>query len=208
MAQSARSASVYFGKNVNRTRRRGMIRGAVRVIVLLVIVGIVLTPFYISLLYSIKSHSDISLNRLAWPEEPTLDNYSRVIQENKYVAIGFKNSILTTIPTTLILLFTTSMASYVLARYNSRFYKVMYSLFISGVLVPFQCIMLPLYVNIYNMGLASTNLGFILPGRGFRCPSACCRSRDLSRASHVTWSRQPILMAAGASAPSGRLSSR
>ena len=45
MAQSARSASVYFGKNVNRTRRRGMIRGAVRVIVLLVIVGIVLTPF-------------------------------------------------------------------------------------------------------------------------------------------------------------------
>ena len=32
-----------------------MIRGAVRVIVLLVIVGIVLTPFYISLLYSIKA---------------------------------------------------------------------------------------------------------------------------------------------------------
>ena len=168
MAQSARSASVYFGKNVNRTRRRGMIRGAVRVIVLLVIVGIVLTPVYISLLYSIKSHSDISLNRLAWPEEPTLDNYSRVIQENKYVAIGFKNSILTTIPTTLILLFTTSMASYVLARYNSRFYKVMYSLFISGVLVPFQCIMLPLYVNIYNMGLDSTNLGFILARSGFQ----------------------------------------
>ena len=167
-SQSARSASVYFGKNVNRTRRRGMIRGAVRVIVLLVIVGIVLTPFYISLLYSIKSHSDISLNRLAWPEEPTLDNYSRVIQENKYVAIGFKNSILTTIPTTLILLFTTSMASYVLARYNSRFYKVMYSLFISGVLVPFQCIMLPLYVNIYNMGLDSTNLGFILARSGFQ----------------------------------------
>ena len=168
MAQSARSASVYFGKNVNRTRRRGMIRGAVRVIVLLVIVGIVLTPFYISLLYSIKSHSDISLNRLAWPEEPTLDNYSRVIQENKYVAIGFKNSVLTTIPTTLILLLTTSMASYVLARYNSKFYKVMYSLFISGVLVPFQCIMLPLYVNIYNMGLASTNLGFIIARSGFQ----------------------------------------
>ena len=35
MAQSARSASVYFGKNVNRTRRRGMIRGAVRVLSLI-----------------------------------------------------------------------------------------------------------------------------------------------------------------------------
>lgn len=168
MAQTARSASVYFGKQASHPPRCGILRKALRVIVLLIIVGIVLTPFYISLLYSIKSHSDISLNRLAWPQEPTLNNYVRVIQENKYVAIGFKNSVLTTIPTTLILLLTTSMASYVLARYNSKFYKVMYSLFISGVLVPFQCIMLPLYVNIYNMGLASTNLGFIIARSGFQ----------------------------------------
>jgi len=84
------------------------------------------------------------------------------------VAIGFKNSIITTIPTVLILLFSTSMASYVLARNNSGFYKAMYSLFISGILVPFQCIMLSLYLNIYNMGLASTNLGFILARSGFQ----------------------------------------
>lgn len=147
-------------------RRRWL--NVVRVIVLLFIVAIVLTPFYVSFLYSIKSHSDISLNRLAWPKEPTLNNYVRVVKENKYVAIGFKNSILTTIPTTVILLFTTSMASYVLARYNSPFYKIMYTLFISGILVPFQCIMLPLYMNIYNMGLASTNLGFILARSGFQ----------------------------------------
>jgi len=140
----------------------------VRVVVLLFIVAIVLVPFYISFLYSIKSHSDISLNRLAWPKHPTLENYSRVIKENKYVAIGFKNSILTTIPTTLILLFTTSMASYVLARNNTPFYKMMYTLFISGILVPFQCIMLPLYMNIYNLGLVSTNLGFILARSGFQ----------------------------------------
>lgn len=147
-------------------RRRWL--NVVRVIVLLFIVAIVLTPFYVSFLYSIKSHSDISLNRLAWPKEPTLNNYVRVVKENKYVAIGFKNSILTTIPTTVILLFTTSMASYVLARYNSPFYKIMYTLFISGILVPFQCIMLPLYMNIYNMGLSSTNLGFILARSGFQ----------------------------------------
>ncbi|MGI6738142.1 MAG: carbohydrate ABC transporter permease [Christensenellales bacterium] len=139
-----------------------------RVIVLLFIITIVLVPFYISFLYSIKSHSDISLNRLAWPKHPTLENYARVIKENKYVAIGFKNSILTTIPTTLILLFTTSMASYVLARNNTPFYKMMYTIFISGILVPFQCIMLPLYMNIYNLGLVSTNLGFILARSGFQ----------------------------------------
>ena len=139
-----------------------------RVICLVIIVLIVLIPFYISFLYSFKTHSDISLNRLALPRHPTLENYIRVIRENKYVAIGFKNSLLTTLPTVAILLLCTSMASYILARYNSPFYKVMYSIFISGVLVPFQCIMLPLYMNIYNIGLVSTNLGFILTRSGLQ----------------------------------------
>ena len=156
------------GRQLSPAARRRRRLNVLRVLVLLMIIVIVLIPFYISLLYSLKSHSDISLNRLAWPKQPTLENYFRVIHENKYVAIGFKNSILTTIPTTLILLLTTSMASYVLARNNSLFYKAMYTLFISGILVPFQCIMLPLYMNIYNLGLASTNLGFILARSGFQ----------------------------------------
>ena len=157
-----------FGKQAGRSRTRIFWGNTLRVLFILDVVVVVLIPFYISFLYSIKTHSDISLNRLAWPQHPTLENYARVIRENKYVAIGFKNSILTTVPCTLILLFTTSMASYVLARNHSKFYKVLYSLFISGILVPFQCIMLPLYMNIYNLGLVSTNLGFILARTGFQ----------------------------------------
>ena len=170
MAQNTmkKSAIVTFGKYAGRNRNRALINSIVRILFILMIVVIVLTPFYISLLYSIKSHSDISLNRLAWPSAPTLDNYRRVIQENKYVAIGFKNSIITTIPTVLILLFSTSMAAFVLARNNGLFYKIMYGVFISGILIPFQCIMLPIYINIYNAGLASTNLGFIIARSGFQ----------------------------------------
>ena len=155
-------------RSASASARKAKAFNILRIVMLLIIVAIVLIPFYISFLYSIKSHSDISLNRLAWPAQPTLDNYRRVIRENKYVAIGFKNSLLTTIPTVLILLFSTSMASYVLARNHSPFYKVMYSIFISGVLVPFQCIMLPLYMNIYNLGLVSTNIGFIIARSGLQ----------------------------------------
>ncbi len=170
MAQQATCPTTIqtFGKTAGRSRVRGVAATAFRVLVVLAVVLMVLTPFYISLLYSIKSHSDISLNRLAWPAAPSLDNYLRVIRENKYVGIGFQNSVITTIPTVLILLFSTSMAAFVLARNNTRFYKIMYALFISGILVPFQCIMLPLYVNIHNAGLASTNLGFIIARSGFQ----------------------------------------
>lgn len=157
-----------FGRQAGRNRMRVFAATAFRILFVMGVAAMVLVPFYISFLYSIKSHSDISLNRLAWPSAPSLDNYLRVIRENKYVAIGFKNSLITTVPTVLILLFSTSMASFVLARYNSRLYKVFYGLFISGILVPFQCIMLPLYMNIYNAGLASTNLGFIIARSGFQ----------------------------------------
>jgi raffinose/stachyose/melibiose transport system permease protein len=60
------------------------------------------------------------------------------------------------------------MAAYVLARYNTKFYKFIYVLLISGILIPFQCIMLPLYLNIYNLGLTSSNLGFILVRTGMQ----------------------------------------
>lgn len=161
-------ATANFGKHAGRSRGKVMASTLARVLIILIIVVIVLVPFYISFLYSIKTHSDISLNRLAWPQNPTLDNYYRVITENKYVGIGFKNSLITTIPTTIILLFTTSMASFILARNKGKFYTVLYSLFISGILVPFQCIMLPLYMNIYHLGLVSTNTGFIIARTGFQ----------------------------------------
>lgn len=148
------------------TRKKWM--NVLRIFVVIIITGIMLVPFYITLIYSIKTHSDISLNRLAWPQNPTLNNYVRVIKENKYVGIGFKNSLITTIPTVVILLFSTSMASYILARNKGTFYNIVYSLFVSGILVPFQCIMLPLFTNTYNLGLVSTNLGFILARSGFQ----------------------------------------
>ena len=164
IVKSTLGVKSYTGHNAHHTS----VGGITRILLVLFIVAIALTPFYISVLYSLKDHADISLNRLAWPTNPSLDNYRRVIQENKYFAIGFRNSVFTTIPTVIILLLSTSMAAFVLARNNGFFYKFMYTLFISGILVPFQCIMLSLYVNIYNLGLASTNLGFILARSGFQ----------------------------------------
>jgi raffinose/stachyose/melibiose transport system permease protein len=133
-------------------------------IVILIYVG----PFYISFLYSFKSHTDITHNRLAWPEHPTFQNYIDVITKNDQFFIGYKNSIINTVPTVFILMLITSMAAYVLARYNTKFYKAVYTFLISGILVPFQCIMLPLYLNMYKMGLVNSNLGFIIVRTGIQ----------------------------------------
>lgn len=139
-----------------------------KLFIIFLLMVLIISPFYISFLYSIKEPTEITIDRLAWPQNPTLQNYINVILNNEQFSTGYLNSILTTIPTVIILMITTSMAAYVLARNNSRFYKWVYILFISGILIPFQCLMLPLYLNLHSMHLTSNPLGFIIARSGLQ----------------------------------------
>lgn len=132
------------------------------------LVVVTLVPFYISFIYSIKYKNETTINHLAWPKHPTIDNYIRVITENEQFLIGLKNSILTTIPTILILLVVCSMAAWILGRNRSKFYQIMYTVFTMGTLIPFQCLMFPLYLNMYNANLVSTNTGFVIARSGLQ----------------------------------------
>lgn len=156
------------GRTLNSMRNCQLAGQITKKLVCIALVVITLIPFYISLIYSIKYKNEITINHLAWPQNPTLDNYIRVVTENNQFIIGLKNSVLTTIPTIFILMIVCSMASWVLARYNSRFYVFMYTLLTLGTLIPFQCIMLPLYLNMHSAGLVSTNIGFIIARSGLQ----------------------------------------
>ena len=153
---------------LQRQHRRERLADATKKLVCIALVCITLIPFYISVIYSIKYKSEITINHLAWPKNPTLDNYIRVITENEQFLVGLKNSVLTTIPTIFLLMIVCSMAAWVLARNNTRFYSLMYTVMTMGTLIPFQCIMLPLYLNMYKAGLVSTNLGFIIARSGLQ----------------------------------------
>ena len=149
-------------------KRKKLIGKIIQNLVRIILVVITLIPFYVSVIYSIKYKNEITINHLAWPKNPTLENYVRVITENEQFLVGLKNSILTTVPTILILMVVCSMVAWVLARNNSRFYQIMYTVFTLGTLIPFQCIMLPLYLNLYNANLISTNIGFVIARSGLQ----------------------------------------
>lgn len=157
-----------IAKPFTTMKTRHLIQSISQCIARVVVVFITLIPFYISVIYSIKFKNEITTNHLAWPKNPTIENYIRVITENEQFLVGLKNSILTTIPTVLILMVTCSMVAWILARNNSRFYQIMYTVFTLGTLIPFQCIMLPLYLNLYNVGLISTNIGFVIARSGLQ----------------------------------------
>lgn len=141
---------------------------ALRVLFILLAMVLVLMPFYVVVLYAFKPVTEIKAMRLAFSTHPTLNNFYSVIFENPQFISGFKNSLLDTIPTVLILMGFTSMAAWVLARFNTRFYKIMYAVLTLGLLIPFQCYVLPLYVTFFRLGLVSSNIGFIIARSGLQ----------------------------------------
>lgn len=155
--------------NTAKKTKKHILSAVQKVFVGLVMV-IVISPFYISVVYALKNKNDLSVNRLAWPSHPTLSNFQRVITENEYFLSGYKNSILTTVPVVLLLMVITSMAAYVLARYTAKVYRGVYLIFISGMLIPIQCIMLPFYINFFTLNLTNSNIGFVIARTGLQIP--------------------------------------
>ena len=154
----------------NSTMHKAKVRNEIlRKIFVFIVLIVVLLPFYVAILYAFKPATEITANRLAFSQNPTLENFRRVIFENELFRIGFTNSLINTVPAILILMAITSMAAWVLARFEHlTSYKILYAILTLGLLVPFQCFVLPLYLNWYNAGLTSTNIGFILARTGLQ----------------------------------------
>lgn len=131
-------------------------------VVAILLMVLVLVPFYVAFIYAFKPKWEVGVNRLALPQHWTLENFWMVMSQNNVFFTGYKNSLLSCIPTVLILMVITSMAAYVLARNKGKFYTAMYTIFTIGILIPFQCIMLTVYLDFFHWGLTSSNLGYII----------------------------------------------
>lgn len=148
--------------------RKKVFRSVLRVVLVLILLVVVLSPFYIALLYAFRPVNEITANRLVFTSNPTLENFRQVLFENELFPIGMKNSIINTVPCVLLLMMCTSMAAWVLARNETKVYNMIYAILSLGLLAPFQCFMLPLYLNWKSWGLTDTNIGFILARAGLQ----------------------------------------
>ena len=98
---------------------------------------------------------------LLYPKDATLDNYARVIG-NRYIWVGYKNTILRTVVGTVLQLFFTSMGAYVLSKKffpHRTFWTVfiVFTMFFSGGLIPS-------YLLVKELGMIDSYASMILPG--------------------------------------------
>ncbi len=96
------------------------------------------------------------------PQQPTFNNFVEVWRANPFGTYFF-NSILIAVITVVVNLLFCSLAAYPLARLVFRGREVIFSLIVSTILIPFQIIMIPLYILTVQLGLRNTYLGIIFP---------------------------------------------
>lgn len=147
-----------------------MMKKSSRILILLIGVALALVflfPVYILVMNSFKSLTDIYRDILAFPvgDMVTFANYLDAFTRLDYVRSFFNSLLITGSGTVCILLFS-SMAAWVLARNKSRTSQIIFMVFSVSMLVPFQCVMLPLIaemgsINMLNRaGLVFMNVGF------------------------------------------------
>lgn len=131
--------------------RKNMVKKTVLVIVGIALGLLFLFPIFILLLNSFKNQRGIFLNVLGLPDAKTFTpaNYPQAFEALDYLH-SFMNSLLITVISTVLILLVSAMAAWVLVRYKTKMSSAIFILFAAAMLVPFQCVMLPL------MNLSST----------------------------------------------------
>jgi putative chitobiose transport system permease protein len=97
------------------------------------------------------------------PQSPTFSNFVKVWQTNPFGRYFFNSTLVASITVSLNLLFC-SLAAYPLARLTFKGREVIFSLIVSTILIPFQIVMIPLYILIVQLGLKNSYLGIVFPG--------------------------------------------
>lgn len=97
-----------------------------------------------------------------FPQEWTLHQYAYVWKSIPIVSM-LKNTLVFAGGVTLLSLLFDSMAGYAFARMHFKGAKLLFSIILLTMMVPFQIIMTPLYIEVYKLNLLDSYAGLILP---------------------------------------------
>lgn len=96
---------------------------------------IMMIPFALVVLTSLKDSGSAGLFKLTLPEVFHFENY-KVVWEEGAILQGFKNSVIIAVPTCVLTLCCSSLMSFYLARVKTKFSKFMYIFITMGMAAP------------------------------------------------------------------------
>ena len=124
---------------------------------------LILVPVVWLLISSFKADTEIiSYPPTFFPRELTLKNYEKCSQRIDIFQYT-KNSIIFAFGTIIPSLFVNTLAGYAFARFEFKGKNVIFIIFLATMMIPFQVIMIPQFIQIHMMGMYDNYWGLIIP---------------------------------------------
>ncbi len=128
-----------------------------------------LVPIFWVVANSLKTTREIALNPLGPPTTFRWENYTEAWTVGRFGRY-FANSIIVTIPIVIGSVSLSCLAGYGLARFKVRGSNLIFYIFLLGLMVPFQSIMIPLFYILRDLRLLGTYWAMILPSVAVALP--------------------------------------
>ena len=152
--------AVLAAKEATKRRQR---RSRIVVYIFLAIFTLVyMSPFFSAIITSVRTMDDISLNGFwSWPRQISFQNYADAWTQGR-VSRYLTNSFIITIPALIGTIFLSSLSAFALARYRFKANKFIYFMYVAGTMLPFQILLLPVFILTNKLGLYNTYASVII----------------------------------------------
>jgi len=142
------------------TSRRSASERILAPAIIIVVIGFTLTPFVSMLLTALQPRDTIPTG-LSWPTDPqwhnfvdawTAANMTALLQSSAIIVLGV-------VPASLVC---ATMAGYALGQLRIPAARPLFLLFVAGLTIPFEALVVPLYYEMRDLGLLNTRAAVIL----------------------------------------------
>lgn len=130
---------------------------------------IVIFPMIWLIYTSFKTDQEIFFSPWSLPATPQWNNFERAWNE-VHVGQYFLNSMIVVIPSLILTLSLSSMAAYILGRFEFRGNRIVFYFFLAGLLFPVFLALVPLFFLVDDFGMLNTFHGLILVYTAFSLP--------------------------------------
>ncbi|MBE0338399.1 carbohydrate ABC transporter permease [Paenibacillus sp. 28ISP30-2] len=151
------------------TSKRYRVGTWVTELVMILVALIFLVPFYFLFVNSVKSFGDLLTDSAAWPQTFVWSNYARAWSITRFPE-ALWNSLVVTVVSNLSLALISSMAAYRMVRHPTRYNRVLFTLFVAAMVIPFQSVMIPLVKVVSTLDLMNSIGGLVICYLGFGAP--------------------------------------
>ncbi|EET61223.1 ABC transporter, permease protein [Marvinbryantia formatexigens DSM 14469] len=158
-------------KGINGTKVKRGILGFFMNAILIIFSFSCIFPIIWMFYSSLKEKRAFNADIIGLPKDPTLSNYIRILTNPDYhLGESMWNSVRTTLISIILIVLFSFIVGYILARIKFKMNRVLYVMFLMGMLIPIHSLLVPIYVVFQRCGISNKWFTLILPYVSFGLP--------------------------------------